>query len=488
MFQIALFDKQSCGRFRVKIMMVPLALTVAMLGSVGWYIQESSRDIKKISDRGIEILELSNNLIYLDEALTMSARMTVATGDIRWENRYRGFESKVEPALERAAQLLPELFKSETMNRANSAAAKLLAMENQAFNLVRQGNREAAVTMLMSGEYEKEKQIFNTSMAEITTAMKKYVESHLQTRAQQASLAVIVVGLAVGILLLSWLTVLRTLIHYIGTINEASSAISGTTAQIASTMEQQDRRVAKQAASVNQTTTAMDELGTCSQQSVQQAESAAEDARQALAIANSGNEAVQRTLEGMAALKQKVEAIAQQIGQLSEQTHHIGNISTLVSDLANQTNMLSLNAAVEAARAGEQGKGFAIIATEIRQLSAQSKRSAEKIGNLVSDIQSAIHTTVMATDEGTKTVNQGAKIAQETAAAFTGVAQAIDNIAIGSQQISLSASQQAIAINQVLEAMNALNEEAIQTASDINQTKVSTQQLNQAVLNLKTLV
>lgn len=98
---------------------------------------------------------------------------------------------------------------------------------------------------------------------------------------------------------------------------------------------------------------------------------------------------------------------------LSEQANQIGSISQFVSDLANQTNMLALNSAVEAVRAGENGKGFSVVANEIRRLADQSQRSAEKIYVLVSEIQSAINSTVMVTEEGTKRVAAGVQIAQK---------------------------------------------------------------------------
>ena len=232
----------------------------------------------------------------------------------------------------------------------------------------------------------------------------------------------------------------------------------------------------------------MDELSASARLSAEQAESSAAGARQVLAQAQTGNKTVQRTLEGMATLKVKVGAIAEQIVRLSEQTNQIGRITNLVSDLAYQTNMLSLNAAVEAVRAGEHGKGFGVVAGEIRKLADRSKNSAQEINSLIAEIQKTINLTVMVTDDGTKTVGEGVQIAQETAEAFTGVADSINSIVVSSQQISFTAKQQAIAIQQVVDAMNTLNQGAVETASGITQTRVGTQKLNAAALNLKAVV
>ena len=174
--------------------------------------------------------------------------------------------------------------------------------------------------------------------------------------------------------------------------------------------------------------------------------------------------------------------------RLSEQTNQIGNISQVVTDLANQTNMLALNAAVEAVRAGEQGKGFSVVATEIRKLADQSKQSAERIGGLVSDIQNAINVTVMVTDEGTKTVRSEMEIAQRTAQTFSSVAESINNVVINNQQISLNIRQQNKAVQQVLEAMSSINQGAQETASGLNQTKVGTKQLNEASVELLAII
>ncbi|MEH2292594.1 methyl-accepting chemotaxis protein [Nostoc sp.] len=271
-------------------------------------------------------------------------------------------------------------------------------------------------------------------------------------------------------------------------INESASAIATSTAEIAITIEQQERTANQQAASVSETTTTMDELSASAQQSAKQASTASTSAQQVLNLADQGNQSLTRTLEGMAALSHRVSAVADQMLRLTEQTKQIGTICGLVSDLANQTNMLALNAAVEAVRAGEQGKGFAVVAAEIRKLADQSKKSAEKINVLVNDIQSAINSTVVMTDESTKTAEQGAVMTKQTVEVFSSVTDAVNRMVLNIQQISLNANQQAIAVQQILQAMNALKNSARETAIGISQTRVSTHELNNAAYKLQSVV
>jgi methyl-accepting chemotaxis protein len=150
--------------------------------------------------------------------------------------------------------------------------------------------------------------------------------------------------------------------------------------------------------------------------------------------------------------------------------------------------MLALNASVEAVRAGQHGKGFAVVATEIRKLADESKKSALRINTLVADILTAINSTVMATEAGTKTVIYNAKLTRETADTFTGVSEAVNNVVLNNQQISLNVKQQAIAIGQVLDAMNVLSQGIGETANGLSQAKIGMEKLNEVALNLNSIV
>ncbi|WP_293124193.1 methyl-accepting chemotaxis protein [Microcoleus sp. bin38.metabat.b11b12b14.051] len=301
-------------------------------------------------------------------------------------------------------------------------------------------------------------------------------------------IATLITVFSLGTVLALGFIVLQQLIKLIrGIIYEISSF----SLQILSNMNQQEQVVGQQFLSVNETTATLEKLGISSRHTAEQAEAVAAAALQALTLAQEGTQMVDQTLNQMLSLRQAVTAISQQNQRLGDSTSQIGNISALanlVSDLAAQTNMLALNAAVEAVRAGEYGKGFAVVASEIRKLADESQQAAQKINGIIPEIKGAIESTVKATEESRKIVVAGVKTAQDTAEAFTGVREACNLVFASNQQISLNIKQQAIAIGQVADEMNSLNRTASQTISGISQVKLGTQKLNQAALNLKSVV
>ncbi|MEP0868264.1 CHASE3 domain-containing protein [Trichocoleus desertorum AS-A10] len=345
----------------------------------------------------------------------------------------------------------------------------------QTIALKRQGKEQELRALVLSG-------LGKTVMDNIRRELNKMqsVEDDLlvqrraaATQAEQLASLISLGGTLVAIILGSSVAIFIAR-RVVQPINQVATAIASSASEIAAAVEQQEHTATQQAAAVSETTTTMDELSASSRQSAQQAEAAANSAQQALILVDGNGLGGRQLGEHNSSLRDKVGQIAEQILRLSEQTNQIGSISSLVSDLANQTNMLALNAAVEAARAGEHGRGFAVVAAEIRKLADQSRKSAERISSLVSDVQNATNSTVMVADEGTKTVE--------------GIVTAMNNITVNNQQISLTAKQQAIAIEQVVDAMISLNQRALETASGISQTKASTQKLNEAAYDLKVVV
>lgn len=163
---------------------------------------------------------------------------------------------------------------------------------------------------------------------------------------------------------------------------------------------------------------------------------------QTLKNTEADNKPVQANIEKMIVLKQRIQIIAELILELSEYIQQIGSIIGLVEDIAEQTNMLALNAAVEAARAGEHGKGFAVVAGEIRKLADESKQATNKIGSLINDIQHTTNSTVMATEEGSKEIESGVKLAGKIEENFTILNNALTSMMKFVENISFNSESQ----------------------------------------------
>ena len=271
-------------------------------------------------------------------------------------------------------------------------------------------------------------------------------------------------------------------------IHEVVNVLSSISTQIASTVEEQERTAMLQSASVNQTTATMEELSRSSTHVAEQSEAAAAGAQDAANLVEKGSNMIQLAMGGMDSMKNKVDDIADEIFFLTEQTNHIGTVTKVVGDLANQTNLLSLNASIEAVHAGENGKGFSVVAGEIRKLSDQSKASAEKIQGLIGDIQKSTNSTTTVTADGTKTVKQVTELAQGATEAFSGVKTAVANTFQNAKQISLNVKQQATAVKPVVEAMTSLNAGAKEAAAGLSETKVRVQTLKETTERLKAMV
>ncbi|MDP2795126.1 MAG: methyl-accepting chemotaxis protein [Sulfurisoma sp.] len=272
-----------------------------------------------------------------------------------------------------------------------------------------------------------------------------------------------------------------------GRLAESVSAISTSATQIAATVTQHERTASQQAAAANQTSATIAELSASSRRSSEQAADTAALAEKAGAATVQGGEVTHQAVAAMGGLKDRIGALAGQIVHLSEQTGQIGHIAVLVKDLSAQINMLALNAAVEAARAGEHGKGFAVVASEVRKLADESKKSAEQASLLVADIQKAANSSVMMTEDGTRTVSEVTQLAGKVSDLFDSLSGMAGSVNENAQQVMLNARQQSAAFGQVVEATNSIAAGAKETAAGIGQTKVGVQKLNEAAENLKAI-
>jgi methyl-accepting chemotaxis protein len=159
-----------------------------------------------------------------------------------------------------------------------------------------------------------------------------------------------------------------------------------------------------------------------------------------------------------------------------------------VNDLAEQSNLLAVNAAIEAAKAGEQGKGFAVVAQEVKSLAAQSKQATAQVRSILDDIQKATSAAVVAHERGSKAVEAGVKLSGAVRESIRALADSIEEAAQAATQIAVSAQQQLVGMDQVALAMQSTEQASAQNVACTKQTESAAQHLHELGLKLKHLV
>jgi hypothetical protein len=237
------------------------------------------------------------------------------------------------------------------------------------------------------------------------------------------------------------------------TLSNMSAAALESARQIASAVNQVSSGANETASAVTQTTATVEEIRQTSAMSAQKAQAVADSTERVGSSMNEALDAVSRGVEAMHRIRAEVEGIAQSILSLSEKNIQIGEIIETVNGIAEQSNLLAVNASIEAAKAGEYGKGFSVVAGEVKALASQSQEATSQIRAILAEIQKASNSAVMVTEQGVKRVEEGGMLVDELGQTIRSLGEIIDQSRDASQQILLSSNQQAAGIEQATEAM-----------------------------------
>jgi twitching motility protein PilJ len=203
------------------------------------------------------------------------------------------------------------------------------------------------------------------------------------------------------------------------------------------------------------------------------AERAADVARHSVDVAHKGGEAVRRTIDGMNAIRETIQETSKRIKRLGESSQEIGNIVELISDIAEQTNILALNASIQASMAGEAGRGFAVVADEVQRLAERAATATKQIDVLVRTIQTDTNEAVVSMERSTTDVVGGALLAENAGAALQEIEQVSNQIASLVQNISGSSRSQSAAAQNIARNTQVLREISGQTTEATNATAQS---------------
>jgi methyl-accepting chemotaxis protein len=182
----------------------------------------------------------------------------------------------------------------------------------------------------------------------------------------------------------------------------------------------------------------------------------ADVSQRAVKISDSGKQATQDTMSGMNLIKEQMESIGETVVKLSEHSQAIEEIIGAVQDLANQSNLLAVNASIEAARAGDQGKGFAVVANEIKTLADQSREATDQVRTILEDTRKWVSAVVMATEQGNKAVEAGVGQSARAGEAIHALANSVLESSQAATVIETSTDQQYVGVDQVVTAMTTI--------------------------------
>jgi methyl-accepting chemotaxis protein len=260
-------------------------------------------------------------------------------------------------------------------------------------------------------------------------------------------------------------------------IGAAVGQVQSSSTELQAAANQQATGAKEQASAMTEISTTITELLATSRQIAEGAQRVAQNAEQTANAARSGHSTVNMTHESITGIRRQVDQIVSHMLELGKKSQEVGAVLDIVSELAEQTNILAINATIEAAGAGDAGKRFAVVADEIRKLADRVGGSTKEVRTLIDDVRSAVNTTVMATETGSKAVDAGSRQFGDVASAFKQISGLVSTATDAAREIELSTKQQSSAVEQVNIAIASVTQASMETETSAGQTLQTASQM-----------
>jgi methyl-accepting chemotaxis protein len=273
-----------------------------------------------------------------------------------------------------------------------------------------------------------------------------------------------------------------------GQARRMAEDLSASTSEILASTQEQAASTAQQAAAVQQANATMSEITQAGSQISERAKQVAAAAEATSGASAAGIDSVRNTVSTMENIREQAEAVADNVIALSERTQAVGEIIATVNDIAEQSHLLALNAAIEAAAAGEHGRSFSVVASEMKNLADQSKQATVQVRSILGDIQKAINSSVMLTEEAVKRVETGRQQVSSADRAIRSLTGNIEESVRAFQQIVAGSGQQQIGFEQVSQAFRSIGVATQQTATSTRQSEKAAADLNSLAQQLRAVV
>ncbi len=271
-------------------------------------------------------------------------------------------------------------------------------------------------------------------------------------------------------------------------LSENATQLASAATEVASAAEQPSRVSQNQDEQIAQITVAMEEMTATIVESSRNATEASNGSRDASESASDGGQIVSETIEGMNRISKVVKESSEGIQKLASSAEQIGEIISVIDDIADQTNLLALNAAIEAARAGEQGRGFAVVADEVRKLAERTGKATGEITTMIKGIQQGTQDAVSSMEAGTTEVNAGRELADKAGDSLNAVVDGSGKVMDMIQQIATATEEQSVAAEEISKNIEQVASISKESAVGADQAAAAAEQLSRNAEGLQVIV
>ena len=454
-------------------------LLLAIIGGVAYRSISVLANTSQLVTHTHQVLEHIAEVLSLVKDAETGQRGYIITGDEAFLEPYQAGTSGVHAVVKELRELTADNpNQQKRIDEAEPQMAAKLAELKQTIDLRRKGSVEETTKIVRSGEGKRDMDNLRAVLAQ----MEREERDLLKQRASEVEIAsggaksTIIYGTAFCLVFVmaAGFFITRSLS---GQIGAAVRHVQSSSAELQSAANQQASGAKESSTAMNEITTTISELLATSRQIAESAQRVAHVAEETSAAARSGDTTVQKSHESVNSIKRQVDLIVTHMLDLGKKSQQIGGILEIINELAEQTNILAINATIEASGAGDAGKRFAVVADEIRKLADRVGGSTKEIRVLIEEIRAAVNTTVMATEGGSKAVDLGARQFVDVTAALKQITELLGTTTAAAREIELSTKQQTTAVEQVNIAVSNVAKAAKETEVSSSQTLQTAGQL-----------
>ena len=280
----------------------------------------------------------------------------------------------------------------------------------------------------------------------------------------------------------------NSVVDLVKQLTDAIEATASASTQISSSAEEMAAGAQEQSAQTGEVSAAVEQMAATIVETTQNASQAAELAKQAGNTANEGGKVVKQTIDGIESIAKVVSDASEIVEELGVSSDKIGEIIQVIDDIADQTNLLALNAAIEAARAGEQGRGFAVVADEVRKLAERTTTATKEIADMIKQIQSQTAEAVKSMRSGKEETEKGKDLAKQAGTSLGEIKVGSDHVMNAVEQVATASEEQSATVEQISKNVEGINTVAQESAAGVEQIARASEDLNRLTDGLQSLV